>query len=232
MNGISRVSALLITFSFCLFVIVWGHNVSQDLTDEDVEYITLYLKGVEHPKASTLAFDQQIALIKQVQQNVLNMTPKGQGIPENMERRPKDLYHFGEGLCYDRSFVLELIFNHLGFETRHVSLFEDRKEVSSFRELTTRGVRSHAISEIKTVEGWLIIDSNYEWIGLGADGLPRSMKDVNNTAETIDWMVKAPTYFYTSHHHYIYGPYSRHGKFFPPYNIIPDYNVSQLLDNV
>ena len=94
--------------------------------------------------------EEQIELIKSVQSNVLTISPVGKGVPYFKERRPKDLYEFGEGLWYDRSFVMELIFQYLGFKTRHVNLYADKFETSTFSEMTTKGIPSHAIREIKT----------------------------------------------------------------------------------
>ncbi|MCB0447863.1 MAG: hypothetical protein KDD03_10190, partial [Gelidibacter sp.] len=193
----------------------------------------IYLKDInKNTLASQLSYEEQVNLIKSVQFNVLHTSPSGDGIPMDHERRPKDLYESGQGLCFDRSFVMELIFQHLGFETRHVCLFKDCPEKSTFIELTSENTENHAISEIKTKKGWLIVDSNDEWVGIDDHNAPISMDKISNSISNIAWKTKPPGYFYTNKNHYIYGLYSRHGRFYKPYDFIPDYNINELLSNL
>ena len=216
-----------------LVAVIWYHNVPKNISAEDMTYIKIYLQDVDPEiKAAQLSYDEQIELIKTVQSNVLQISPVGEGVPFSQERRPKDLYEFGEGLCYDRSFVMELIFQHLGFRTRHVSLYKDLPEMSTLTEMTTKQIKSHAISEVETKKGWLIIDSNLKWIGLDDKNLPVSARKLNNAVSDISWASHPEIFFYREKHHYIYGLYSRHGKFYKPFNFIPDYNIRELLYNL
>ncbi len=209
------------------------HNVPKKVNVEDIEYISKYLEpvGVEKSPVNYSA-KEEIAVIKKIQESVLKISPAGKGIPQGSERRPKDLFTHGEGLCYDRSFTLELIFQSLGFDTRHVSLFEDNLQFSTLKELSSKGTLSHAATEVKTKNGWLIVDSSYPWLALDKDGIPYSMKKIEARNYSINWEVIPPLKFYKSSSHFIYGLYSRHGKFYKPYNFIPDYNLKELTYNL
>ena len=230
MKKIGR-TLFLITFSIIMFV-VWKHNVTKGPIDEDVVYIKKLI-GPENDitNAPQLPYNQQINLIKNIQSNVLRYAPFGEGIPINQERRPKDLYKFGEGLCYDRSFSLELIFQYLGFDTRHVSVFKNSKSRNNFIEVFGDNPDSHALCEVLTANGWMIIDTNDLWIGLDEFNQPVSMKKIHEDNFSFKWLEKSPNLFFTGKHHYIYGLYSRHGRFYKPYNVIPDYNLSELFYN-
>jgi len=219
---------LLIT---SLFLVINFFNVSKAILDEDLPYIEIYLKDIQYKNAEELTFSEQITLINKIQSTVLEINPKGEiGIPHNQARRPMNLYNFGEGLCYDRSFTLELIFQKVGFKVRHVGLFRDLPNQNKFIDLVSKGISSHSISEVKTKKGWIIVDSNKNWIGLDSNMNPYSMKKLSNNF-SVKWLNESTTFFYNNPCHYIYGLYSRHGYFHPPYTIIPDYNIHDLFYN-
>ena len=48
----------------------------------------------------------------------------------------------------------------------------------------------------------------------------------------IIWKEKPPFNIYMKPFIYIYGLYSRHGKFYPPYNLVPDINYGEFIQNV
>ena len=160
-------SKFILVTTLVLVLFLSYFNVSKDLKSEDIPYIEFYLEGIEIQNLSELQYEDELSLIKKIQSRLLEISPKGEiGIPHNQERRPKDLFQFGEGLCYDRSFTLELIFKKIGFSTRHVGLFEDIPNQNSILDLTQKGISSHAITEVKTKKGWLIVDSNKNWLAL------------------------------------------------------------------
>lgn len=224
-------SVILLLIISVLLALAYG-SVSKDIIDEDKYYIDLYLKDVEVVNGENLTYERQIEIIEKVQSNVLSISPKGEiGIPLGRPRRPKDLFLMGEGLCYDRSFTLELIFQKLGFLTRHVGLFKDDPELNKLKDLTKKSISSHSITEVKTKKGWLIVDSNKYWLGLDVNGDPFSMKKLEKNNFKVSWKKISTTLFYNEKCHYLYGVYSRHGYFHKPYNKIPDYNIRELLYN-
>lgn len=228
--GASLVLVLLAFISYC--------NVDRTLTDEDRQYIHLYLPGVPEGIAPTLSFEEQIRLIEHAQQAVHQRTTGWDGIPEGQPREPKQLYLGRTGMCYDRSRVLEKIFTYLGFPNRHLAMFEREPNVHAYTTILLHHVSSHAISEVKTKKGWLMVDSNTLWLSLNDDYQPVSMPQLQQRykhGETIHWanpIVTEFDNFYNSRCIALYGLYSRHGRFYPPYiSGVPDYRVRGLLYN-
>lgn len=213
-------------------------NVDRSLTEEDRTYIRLFLPGVPEGIAPTLSFEQQIQLIERAQQVVHDHTTGWEGIPEGLPREPKDLYLGRTGKCYDRSRVLEKMFTYLGFTNRHLSMFEREPNVHSYQTILFHHASSHAISEVLTKKGWLMVDSNSLWISLNDDYQPVSMPQLQHyyrRGQQIHWA--HPTnaefnQFYNSRCIALYGLYSRHGRFYPPYvSGIPDYRLRGILYN-
>src|SRR3546814_13565188 len=85
-----------------------------------------------------------------------------------MAREPKDLYAGQSGECYDRSRSIEKLLRLAGFEARHVSVYSVTDGSSVLGVLLTPGTSSHAVSEVLTQRGWMLVDSNARWIGLKA----------------------------------------------------------------
>jgi hypothetical protein len=224
-------------------IVAYTHNVSYTLSNEDMEYSNKYLAllpdslQVKAPArlGDTMSYEDQILLIEAVQAAVLQHNPVGKGIPDNQPRNPKDLYNFGAGLCFDRSYTLEKIFLSLGFKVRHMSLYADMPNMGLLAEMTKAQIPSHAVSEVKTAEGWLIVDSNNPWLGLDQSGKPHSMKTIKKANYQVAWKTppaKGYDLFYSKDCTYIYGLFSRHGRFYPPYNPVPDVRWVQLFQNL
>lgn len=217
---------------FLLSTIIYYFNTSKVILDEDLPFIKIFQKDIKDINAQNLTYNQQITLIKKIQENVLKISPKTEnGIPQGQSRRPRDLINFQGGLCFDRSFTLELIFQKFGFDVRHVNLYRDIPNQSKFIDLLSKGISSHSVTEVKTKKGWLIVDSNKNWLGLDFLMNPYSMKKISLRKFNVKWMNETTTYFYNNPNHYIYGIYSRHGYFHPPYVMIPDYNFYDLMYN-
>lgn len=228
-TGILAVIAIV-----ALVAILYAHGVSNEVTDADRESVKNYLpEPVQIEPAADLAKD--IEFIRKVQDSVLNVAPIDEGIPYGQTREPEDLLKAKQGLCFDRSRVIEKILMAHGFETRHVFLYSTKKTGSSVRSLITPGVPSHAVTEVWTAGGWLVVDSNDRWVSLDSNGNPREIEEIAATSGPgggIDWKDDPPgiykeLYPFT----FLYGLYSRHGEFYPPYNPIPDVNYGELLYN-
>lgn len=229
-------AALLVSVG--MGTLLWMHNIAKTSDKEDLRYIAKYLDELPAEYSEWLnsdfqkfEFSKQILLAQAIQYAVLNRNPIGKGIPKNTSRNPKDLYLFPGGECYDRSFVMEKIFTHLQIPNRHVSVFADVPKLSKWQEWLTPGLRSHALTEIKTQKGWMIVEPNARWIGLTKDNQPMSIKKKDKT----EWLLPPPpslNIFYNRPCTYIYGVYSRHGRFFPPFNAIPDYRLQELIYNL
>lgn len=49
---------------------------------------------------------------------------------------------------------------------------------------------------------------------------------------SIQWHKGPPTNIYEQPFTFVYGLYSRHGQFYPPYNFVPDINCGEFVKNV
>ena len=210
------------------------HEVNNSLSEEDKQYIPLYLTNIS-PLPDKPSYKDEINFIILVQQSVLKIAPEEKGLPFGQKREPKELYEAKSGLCYDRSRVIEKILRYSGFETRHISVYSKAKTASSFKSIITPGVPSHAITEVLTKKGWLIVDSNYPWISINVDKQPVSINNIKHSidnAAPIQWNEEPPTIIYLEPFTFVYGLYSRHGYFYPPYNFFPDINYGEFFQNV
>lgn len=215
------------------------YNVDKTVTAEDRHYIQLYMPGYAQGCAPKLTYAEQIKVISLAQQRVGERTKGWAPIPENYPREPKQLYEGQTGQCFDRSRVLEKIYLYLGFETRHLSLFVREPMMHSWQTVLFRHVQSHAISEVLTKKGWLMVDSNDLWLSLDKKMQPISMHQLQAIYlqdKQPDWLTTVPDgdgLFYNNRCIPIYGLYSRHGRFYPPYTSgIPDYRLRGLLYNL
>ena len=219
-----------------LFLIMKIHEVDKTITEEDEIYIKKYLMVEninilpEHP-----TYLDEIKLILDVQKAVLFIAPDEIGIAYDSTREPKDLYFSKAGICYDKSRVIEKILIYLGFKTYHISVYSIEETDSFFKSIFTPGTKSHAVSGVLTQKGWLFIDSLEPWISIDSNGNPISIKQMNNELKdnTIWNSDFAPFMNPILKNNFIYiiGLYSRHGRFYPPYNFIPDINWGEFMYN-
>ena len=209
-------------------------EVDNSLTAEDKQYIAKFLEGIPAlPENRT--YTNELDIIIQVQHSVLNKTAHKNALPFATEREPKDLFIAKAGSCYDRSRVIEKILRSIGFKTRHISIYSTKQTHSSIKSLLTPGVASHAFTEVLTQKGWIVVDSNHRWVSLDSNKNPISISQIQLIAEGSDnilWSQELPNKIYTNPFTFIYGLYSRHGQFYPPYNFIPDVNYQELAQNI
>lgn len=178
-------------------------------------------------------YEYQLEVVSMIQKTALERIHLGVGIPQGEGREPENALRIGQGECYDRSRFMEKAFRYFGLKSRHISVYLRGEGDNRLGTVLKTDAHSHAVSEVKTVNGWLAVDSNYPWISVSSAGRP---VPVSETGQDIDYLNpipanSAPFYSGKGSTVIIYGLYSRHGKFFPPYNRIPDYNLRELLYN-
>ncbi|MEW5737175.1 MAG: transglutaminase domain-containing protein [Thermodesulfobacteriota bacterium] len=226
--------ALVLVALAALFAYVFHSRVKNGLTPADIAALRIAAANLHlAPIPADAGYASQIALIGEAQKAVLSLAPKNDGIPEGSPREPADLFAQGSGLCYDRSRSLEKLLRYLGFSTRHVSVYTAPQNGWAYSGLFRGGTPSHAVSEVLTRKGWLLLDSNAPWMALTAAGDPMSARAMAQDAEkhSIAWQDPGINPIFRKRFVYIYGLYSRHGRFYPPYNPVPDINWPELAEN-
>jgi hypothetical protein len=200
-------------------------------TAEDAKAINRLLPEAQ---ATPRSFDEEVALILHVQDRVLAASPEERGIALNRPREIEDLVRARHGACFDRSRAIETILRYYGFRTRHASMYSSHETGSAPRSLATPDTLSHSLTEVETSRGWMIVDSKTHWAGLAADGKPVDMELMReNPRRKWSPAVKSPLpEIYRGPFTWLYGLYSRHGRFYPPYNPIPDVNWREMAQNL
>ena len=226
----SKIGRCLFLLFIVVVIVLTTHNVSKRFSESDFFVLPLYLEGLSTQlDAADLSFEEQVIVISKLQQNMLSIAPEDKGIPEGQERGIQQLSFWGYGLCYDKSYALETLLEHLGFKTRHVSIYDNPSGTSFLKDFSTPGILSHACTEVKTEKGWMVVDPNFAWIALDANGNPITLESEEMWKNSNNFFTPPPYPVYTQDHHIVYGLYSRHGQFFWPYSFIPDYNIRGLL---
>jgi hypothetical protein len=197
-------------------------NVSTALTADDLRAFAEL--GFSKP-TSRLTYEQEIALFKKVQSAVFKRAPLSlDGIPDYQNREPLDLLRFRRGLCFDRSRTFDKAFTYLGFESRHVYLlFKQGKSFPAALFHYRHG--SHAVTEVRTSKGWMLVDSNSEWLAVNrrgepvdADGVWRRYAEFENAPNYLEepwWAIR--------------GMYSRKGQLYGAGIAIPELNWHDFL---
>ena len=128
--------------------------------------ISLVEQGV---LAKNLDFEKQVTIILQVQY-LLKKTEKTSS--------PTD-----KQVPVKKEDVLEKSLNQLGFATRQL-------------QLSQMGIgqknQTYEILEVKTQDGWLIVDKNHTWVGLSRNYCPISLEKLKNAQFKMDWLYPFP----------------------------------------
>lgn len=224
---------VVFTLLIILFSTTWYHNVSKKITSEDKIQIESLL-NFQNEDVSKINdnFENQITFIKKIQSIVIDsISPSQTGIPLGRNREPINVIQYGQGQCFDRSRLIEKILIHYGFKIRHLSIYKMEESTKLLKTLLSTGTPSHATVEVKTLKGWMIVDSNTKWLSLDKNSLPMNFKNLNpDKFHQQPDVILLP--FYSNNSLGIYGLYSRHGHFYPPYNRIPDFNFRELFYNL
>ena len=210
------------------------HAVDNSISEEDKRYIPLYLDEVG-PLPDNPSYKDELRFIISVQRSVLSIAPGNRALPFGQKREAKELYEAKSGLCYDRSRVIEKLLRFSGFQTRHISMYSKKETGSSIESLLTPGISSHAVTEVLTKNGWLVVDSNSAWVSTNVNSQPVPIEYIQQVAESstlIKWDQAPPSSIYIEGFAFLYGLYSRHGYFYPPYNRLPDINYAEFIQNL
>lgn len=195
-------------------------------------------------------YEDQLVFIRAVQRAILNSVPHGNGLPYGKPREPRDIYEAiaknQTGACFDRSRLIEKTLRMHGFETRHVFMCSTKSVECKLKAWLSLKVDSHAVSEVLTKEGWLVVDSNADWMSLNKQNHPYSMKSIQRERHIL-WekpMCSDMKNLYEGSFTFLYGFYSRNGTLYPPFLFcirrhnrikccfpLPDINLCEFLYN-
>jgi hypothetical protein len=216
------------------------HNVPSAATEEDRAATHALLTAAGHPTdpaayGQPSDFETQIKIVLAVQDAVLRATPKSVGLPLDHPREPADLMAAKVGLCFDRSRAIEKMLASFGFDVRHVAVFAVEEGQSHWSAFVGSFAKSHAVSEVRTAKGWMLIDSNDRWIALDGNRRPLDAEALQAAGATeLVWAAESTAplnRIFRKPFTYVIGLYSRHGRFYWPYTPVPDYNLRQLMAN-
>lgn len=186
------------------------------------------------------SFEAEVDLAFLVQEVVFAAAPFEKRDPDG-RRRPIPLGHRrelsnllarGSGYCFDRSRAIETLLRLHGLKVRHVSLFSTREGDSPLRTLLRREAPSHSLTEVNTQRGWMAVDSNFRFIGVSAEGEVFDMTKLASLP-AVEWDKRnreIPPKI-TRPFTFVYGLYSRHGQFYPPFVPFPNVNWLELTCN-
>tara|TARA_B100000780_G_scaffold256071_1_gene205035 strand:- start:126 stop:815 length:690 start_codon:yes stop_codon:yes gene_type:complete len=226
------------------------YNVSGAVTEQDNIYIKKILEEAGYDPQdiqNTENFDEQIQTILAIQNAAFHTTPEVELITLDTPREPENLYIATAAYCGDRARFIDKALRWAGFESRFVSIYENEPNHSFFSTMLAKadGKRgmSHALVEVKTAKGWMMVDTRKFWISLTKSGDVINLKELRRHKRGVfKWsdLSKEDKYWLLDRDYYVfYGLYSRHGRFYAPYTkYIPDvnwpeflyYNASTLLD--
>jgi hypothetical protein len=208
--------SIVLVIIVLIFIMAYA-NVPVNITTKDAE-VFKNLK-ITSEIARKLNYDEQILLIKEIQLEIFRRAPLGDGIPEYKSREPLDLLLYGKGLCYDRSRTIDKALKYAGFETRHVYLlYKENKYL--IRALLTYKQTSHAVTEVKTEKGWIMVDSNQPWISISKDGFPIKTDEIYSKKDDFLYIPEYLKYEWWA----IRGLYSRKGSLYSKWFFFPEFN--------
>lgn len=218
-------SAILVVGAMGLsFVLLAANAVDTQVTAEDRAVIADL--EVDHVCDSTERYFVQLACISAIQNTVFERYPSTKDAFEKgvTGHRVSDYDQRGYGSCYDRAMLIEQALRHYGFEVRRVALFQSQP--TPFHYLKP-GIRSHALSEVKTARGWMAVESIDPLVAVDQHHTPKSVDEIRDGLQdgTIDdhtFAEPIPDNFFDGDFLYVYGLYSRHGYFFEPHLPVPE----------
>lgn len=226
-------ASLLASAALLVITMLW-HEVPVDATAVERRFLGDQLRAADLVLAPVAPqnFADQIAFLQRVQAFVLAAAPAMTPIPAGQSREPEALFAAKGGHCADRSRAIEKILRMAGFTVRHVFLLARKDGENYWRPLFAASRDSHAVTEVLTEKGWVIVDSNDRWLTIDKDGKPVSAAQLEQQAySNALWKNLAPNEIYFTRVTAVYGLYARHGRFYPPYNALPDMNFSELAQN-
>ena len=249
-------ASLFGSLSVLLFIVILNASLTNSKNDKlYIEYFLRDWKMTGSLPTVHTSFDNEIAFISRLQDSTLSQFENGE-VPFGSSASIEYYYKtpVKKGLCFNRSFFQEKILRYAGFKTRHAYVYftEDSSETKT-GDLFNQRLLSHAIFEVKTKKGWMVVGTNGNWLALDKEGNPMTLSMVRQHLSKGDLTLqKTPTkgiMFFNQlqvkhNFKFIYGIYSRHGEYLQSGSIekalqqsafrgsLPDYNLREILYNL
>jgi hypothetical protein len=245
---------LLGLFLIC-YLLLAGFSSYPTVTERDRFYLSAFYKkwGIE-PNADSIHLDlnNELRFIRSIQGFVFSsLIGNNYPIPKDSVGSVEYYYKKGQGACYDRAILMEKILAEEGFKTRHIyAYFRRDSSTTHTLDLVKKRLFSHALLEVKTKNGWLVVDTGKQWMGLDEAGSIMSMEEARaqlkktNRSSAKEFGLLSQLTSIPGNLKFVYGLYSRNGHFLKPSRLEmlfsalglavhpPDYNLSTLLDNI
>ena len=249
----SKRKALLISGVAIILLLIFNSQ-SVQTTAQDEKYIRLFLHDW-HLNVSADSvhrnFNSELSFISTVHDSIIAEI-KHEEIAHSSFGDVSYYYNNRKGFCYDRSVLMEKMLSYYQFPFRHIYVYfgkgEQKPGIFAFFK---KGLPSHALTEVKTSRGWMLVGSNSNWVGIDSSGQLLTLAMFRDELHTnqlklLQNQITGLPPFWTSQHNFrfIYGLYSRHGDFFshqnkniqaasmrPTFHLLPDYNLRMLLYN-
>ena len=249
-----RLLKILLVSLASIVLFAFAFNSYPTVTATDRAYIDSFLTEWKFPAQTDSihsSFDKEIEFISTVQDGVLQSI-RHDMIKYNQVGDCKIYYTGRKGSCYDRAIFMEKIFSTYGFPIRHLYLYfnSDSTHIQSL-DIFNKGLTSHAMLEVKTKKGWMLVGTNGNWLAMDQQKNPLKIQQVREVLKkgaftpykkTSIGITFYETFQIPSNFKVIYGVYSRHGEFLQSPlekglhaigvpSFVPDYNLRMLLYN-
>jgi hypothetical protein len=224
------VAALGVASALVLLVLYASSDVDTALTEAD--RATIGELGLDAECDDVSDFAGQLRCVRAIQSAQLAQAPDLACVDEYgvTSHEPSAFLERGRGCCFDRSRLIEKAAAYFGLEARHVAIYN----AHSWRDMVRGGTPSHSTSEVRTERGWMVVDSNSTALGLRTDGTPLDAPALAASLRDADPLLEPHEYrdYFEGEYRSIYGLYSRHGGFYPPFVRVPDVDWAQLAHNL
>ena len=210
-------------FIFSLTLLAGFSNVSKKVKEKDIKAI---LKLNADEKCLNLStFNEEISCIQYIQEQQLKLVNSQECREFFISVEPLEYLNANKGCCWDRARFIEKALSYYNFKTKRISLYKPQSNDKFW--LFKKSIPSHATSEVKTINGYLGIDSLSTLLLLDQNSQPLTFRK----AKEIDYKFGDDQEFFALKEEYkvIEGLYSRIGnkyglKFIPDINVFDFFN--------
>jgi len=228
-NSLIYFFIIILFLSYFIFLI---SNVDKKITKEDIKYINLILNTKEESidfNIKNSSFEDKINFINLIQTKIIKGF-QGDFIEKKLTREPKDFYNSVTDSCYDNLRIIQKILEYYGFKTSAVGIFEKTNKNSLLNLFIKSPLASHAILMVKSEKGNLYLGTTEKFISILDNNQLVKIQNIKADYNK-KWKYELPHNIFSRDNYYIFGLYSRHGLFYPPFNFLPDLNYQDFLLN-